>query len=157
MEAVRQRGKQQERMLTRGFSVGPHKLFHTAGERAQIWEWVKQTGKVGTGRSWGATCHPGSVNFVMYMKAMRVQGEWYAGEQHGHTCCRKITWRAEGTGLGRGSLQVKINSETVSKVELWPSNPTAGHTHWGNQKGKRHVYPNVHHSTVYNSQDMEAT
>ena len=22
---------------------------------------------------------------------------------------------------------------------------------------KRHVYPNVHHSTVYNSQDMEAT
>ena len=40
---------------------------------------------------------------------------------------------------------------------LSPSNPTAGHTHWGNQKGKRHVYPNVHHSTVYNSQGMEAT
>ena len=32
-----------------------------------------------------------------------------------------------------------------------------GHTHWGNQTGKRHVYPNVHRSTVYNSQDMEAT
>ena len=28
---------------------------------------------------------------------------------------------------------------------------------WGNQKGKRPVYPNVHRSTVYNSQDMEAT
>ena len=27
----------------------------------------------------------------------------------------------------------------------------------GNQKGKRHVYPSVHRSTVYNSQDMEAT
>ena len=25
----------------------------------------------------------------------------------------------------------------------------------GNQNWKRHVYPNVHHSTVYNSQDME--
>ena len=25
------------------------------------------------------------------------------------------------------------------------------------KKGKRHVYPNVHHSTVCNSQDMEAT
>ena len=37
------------------------------------------------------------------------------------------------------------------------SNPTAGHTHWENQNLKRHVYPNVHHSTVYNSQDMEAT
>ena len=30
-------------------------------------------------------------------------------------------------------------------------------THWGNQIWKRHMYPNVHHSTVYNSQDMEAT
>ena len=37
------------------------------------------------------------------------------------------------------------------------SNPTAGHTHWGNQNWKRHMYPNVHSSTVYNSQDMEAT
>ena len=28
-------------------------------------------------------------------------------------------------------------------------------THWGNQKWKRHVYPNIHRSTVYNSQDMK--
>ena len=27
----------------------------------------------------------------------------------------------------------------------------------GSQNWKRHVYPNVHRSTVYNSQDMEAT
>ena len=37
------------------------------------------------------------------------------------------------------------------------SNPTSGHTHRGNQIWKRHVYSNVHHSTVYNCQDMEAT
>ena len=43
------------------------------------------------------------------------------------------------------------------EIALWPSNPTTGHTHWGNQNWKRHVYPNVHHCTVYNSQDMEAT
>ena len=30
-------------------------------------------------------------------------------------------------------------------------------TIWQNIQGKRHVYPNVHRSTVYNSQDMEAT
>ena len=36
---------------------------------------------------------------------------------------------------------------------IWPSNPTAEHTHWGNQNWKRHVYPNVHRNTVYNSQD----
>ena len=37
------------------------------------------------------------------------------------------------------------------------SNLTAGHTHRGNQNQKRHMYPNVHCSTVYNSQDVEAT
>ena len=44
-----------------------------------------------------------------------------------------------------------------NKTTIWPSNPTSGHTHQGNQIWKRHVHPNVHHSTVYNSQDMEAT
>jgi len=45
----------------------------------------------------------------------------------------------------------------LHRTALWPSNPTTGHTHWGNQNWKRHVYPSVHRSTVYNSQDMEAT
>ena len=43
------------------------------------------------------------------------------------------------------------------EIEL-PYDPAiAGHTHRGNQNRKRHVYPDVHRSTVYNSQDMEAT
>ena len=45
--------------------------------------------------------------------------------------------------------------KTGNRTPIWPSNPTAGHTHWGNQNWKRHVYPNVHHSTVYNSQDIK--
>ena len=48
----------------------------------------------------------------------------------------------------------------LKKLELElpydPAIPLLG-IHWGNQNWKRHVYPNVHHSTVYNSQDMEAT
>ena len=32
---------------------------------------------------------------------------------------------------------------------IWPSNPTAGHTHQGSQNWKRHMYPSVHHSTVF--------
>ena len=52
---------------------------------------------------------------------------------------------------------VEIPEKTGNRTAIRPSNPTAGHTHRGNQKGKRHVYPNVHCSTVYNSQDMEAT
>ena len=31
-----------------------------------------------------------------------------------------------------------------------------GHIPWGNHNWKRHMYPNVHCSTVYNRQDMEA-
>ena len=41
--------------------------------------------------------------------------------------------------------------KTGNRTALWPSNPTAGHTHQGNQNWKKHVYPNVHSSTVYNS------
>ena len=44
-----------------------------------------------------------------------------------------------------------------NRTAIQPSNPTAEHTHQGNQNWKRHVYPSVHRSTVYNSQDMEAT
>ena len=47
--------------------------------------------------------------------------------------------------------------KTGNRTATWPSNPTSGHTHRGNQIWKRHVHPNVHRSTVYHSQDMEAT
>ena len=44
-----------------------------------------------------------------------------------------------------------------NRIAIRPSNPTAGHAYQGNQNWKRYVYPNVHHSAVYNSQDTEAT
>ena len=40
---------------------------------------------------------------------------------------------------------------------IWPSNPTTGHILWENHNSKRDMYHNVHCSTIYNSQDMEAT
>ena len=63
--------------------------------------------------------------------------EWKLGES---------LWRTVGDSL-----------KTGNRMAIWPSNPTAGHAHRGNQNWKRHMYPNVHRSTVYNSQDMEAT
>ena len=45
----------------------------------------------------------------------------------------------------------KIKLKKKKRTAIWPSDPTAGHTHWGNQNLKRHTYHNVHHSTVYNS------
>ena len=38
---------------------------------------------------------------------------------------------------------VEIPLKTGNRTVIWPSNPTAGHTHWGNKNWKRHVYPNV--------------
>jgi len=61
------------------------------------------------------------------------------------------------------SIEVFSNESTLcmrkpgNRTAIWHSNPTAGHIHQGNQNWKRHIYPNVHHSIVYNSQDMEAT
>ena len=44
---------------------------------------------------------------------------------------------------------VEIPLKTGNRITLWPSNPTAGHTHRGNQNWKRYVYPSVHRSTVF--------
>ena len=38
---------------------------------------------------------------------------------------------------------------------MWPNNSTIGHIPWENHNSKRHMYPSVHCSTVYSSQDME--
>ena len=43
---------------------------------------------------------------------------------------------------------VEIPHKTGNRTATWPSNPTAGHTHRGNQNWKRHMYPNVHCSTA---------
>ena len=47
--------------------------------------------------------------------------------------------------------------ESWLKLCLWPSNPTPGHILGENHKLQSFMNTNVHCSTVYNSQDMEAT
>ena len=50
--------------------------------------------------------------------------------------------------------------DSLKKMEIElpydPAIPLLG-IHTKEARIERHVYPNVHHSTVYNSQDMEAT
>ena len=40
---------------------------------------------------------------------------------------------------------------TRNIITVWPSNPTPRHIPWGSQNWKRHMYPVVHRSNVYNS------
>ena len=39
----------------------------------------------------------------------------------------------------------------LNKTTIWLSNPTPRYIPWGNQNWKRHMYPIVHCSTIYNS------
>ena len=68
-----------------------------------------------------------------------------------------LHWVGMQTSTDTMENSVEILEKNGNRTAIWPSNPTAGHTHRGKQNWKRHMYPNVHHSTVYNSQDMEAT
>ena len=44
-----------------------------------------------------------------------------------------------------------FKKKIMNKTTTWPSNPTSRHKPWGNQGWKRHMYPIVHCSTIYNS------
>ena len=44
-----------------------------------------------------------------------------------------------------------------NRITIWLSNPTSGRISRENHNSKRHMHPNVHCSTIYDSQVMEAT
>ena len=48
---------------------------------------------------------------------------------------------------------MEVPKKTKNRVTIWSSNPTPGHI----PREKRYLHPSVHCSTVYSSQDMEAT
>ena len=58
---------------------------------------------------------------------------------------RRTVWRF----LKKKKLGIKLLYD--------PLIPTTGHMPWENHNSKRHMYSNVHCSSIYNSQDMEAT
>ena len=49
---------------------------------------------------------------------------------------------------------MEIPYKTKNRTTIWHSNPTPGHIHREKQNLKRYKHSNVHHNTIYNSQDM---
>ena len=47
--------------------------------------------------------------------------------------------------------------KTENRATIWSSNPTPEHIPGENHNLRRFMHPNVHCSSIYNSQDMEAT
>ena len=77
-----------------------------------------------------------------------------------HTIMLERVWRKQNPLTLLAGIQtsmvtmgngVEIPYKTGNRIAIWPCNPTARHAHWGNQNWKRHVYPSVHRSTLYNS------
>ena len=62
-------------------------------------------------------------------------------------------------GMDSGTANLKkslaVSHKTKNAITIWPSNTITGHIPWENHNSKRHIYPNVHRSIIYNSQDME--
>ena len=51
---------------------------------------------------------------------------------------------------------MEVPQKAENRVVIWSSNPIPEHISEENYNAKRHMHPDVHCSTVYNSQDMEA-
>ena len=99
---------------------------------------------------WGTISHQSEWLLSKSLQTINVERVWRKGNP--------LTPLVEmQTSTATMENSVEIPQKTGNRTSVWPSNPTAGHTHRGNQNWKGHVYPNVHHSTIYNSQDMEAT
>ena len=47
--------------------------------------------------------------------------------------------------------------KTKNRATIWSRDPTPGHVSGENSNWKRYMHPNVHRSTIFYSQDMEAT
>ena len=52
---------------------------------------------------------------------------------------------------------MKIPQKTKNRITVWSRNSTPGHLSRENHDLKRFMNPNVHCSTIYNSQEIEAT
>ena len=98
------------------------------------------------------SCHITPVRIGIIKKPTN-NNRWRGCGEREHSCTvgGNVNWyRHYGMWYG-DSLKTK------NKTTIWPNNPTPRHIPWGNQNWKRHIYPIVHCSHIYNSPNMEAT
>ena len=87
-----------------------------------------------------------------------------------HKKCRRLRKISKGFckvwSFQKGKKERKVcaidrcllrEKELKRGADIWSSNSTPGHISRENCNSKRTLYSNIHSSTIYNSQDMEAT
>ena len=71
---------------------------------------------------------------------------------------RELSYSVGEIVIGATAMEDSIEVHLKLNVEvLGSSHPTPGHVFRENSHLKRYMHPNVHCSTIHNSQDMEAT
>ena len=70
---------------------------------------------------------------------------------------RELSCTVGGNGTVTIQNSMEVPEETKNTATKWSSNPTSGHIPRENYNSKRYMHPSVHCSTIYNSQDIEAT
>ena len=78
-------------------------------------------------------------------------GEGVEKREPSYTVGGNVNWHSQYGEQYGGSLNTKNRST------MWSSNPTPGHVSGENYPQKIYMHPNVYCTTIYNSQDMEAT
>ena len=73
-------------------------------------------------------------------------------KESSYTVGRNVNWR---NCYGENSMDVPL--KTKNRVTMRSSNLIPGHISRQNYNSKRYIHPNNHSSTIYKSQDMEAT
>ena len=91
-----------------------------------------------------------SYMFLLWDNWAVSQANHSIGNRGEHKCTEHVVMRSMLV-----LLSVPTNWKTRYRRDFVRKCPE--HTHRGNQSWKRHMHPSVHRSTVYNSQDMEAT
>ena len=101
---------------------------------------------------WGITSHQSVWPSSKNLQTINVR-EGVEKRESSYTVGGNVNWCSHyGEQYGSSWKKLKI-------VTIWPCNPTPEHISRKDENSnlKRCMHPNVHSSTIYNSQDMEAT
>ena len=108
---------------------------------------------------WGIiSCRNFSVRFQTTMKYTMCLFSCWILHRNDHEIAIMCDPRSEGRDWNNFLLKGEADLiHNQNNTTIRPSNPTTGHIPWENHNSKRVMYQNVHCSSIYNSQDMEAT
>ena len=75
-----------------------------------------------------------------------------------NTVGKSVNWYSHYGEQYRDSLKQTNKQTTKNNVTIWSSNPTPGYVVPRRSHDlKRYMHPYIHCSSIYNSQDMDAT